>query len=72
MKYYKYLDLDYQSVADKIKIFLEARPEFVAPGRGAWVAAPREIVKEAPELLTMFKPLGLDVIMVGFFIMHYK
>lgn len=72
MKYYKYLDLDYQSVADKIKIFLEARPELVAPGRGAWVAAPREIVKEVPELLTMFKPMGLDIAMIGFFIMHYK
>jgi hypothetical protein len=72
MKYYKYLDLDYTTAATKIKIFLEARPELVAPGRGAWVAAPREIVKEVPELLTMFKPLGLDVIMVGFFIMHYK
>jgi hypothetical protein len=72
MKYYKYLDLDYSIAADKIKTFLEARPELVAPGRGAWVAAPREIVKEVPELLTMFKPLGLDVVMVGFFIMHYK
>ena len=72
MKYYKYLDLDYTTSAAKIKTFLEARPELVAPGRGAWVAAPREIVKEVPELLTMFKPLGLDVIMVGFFIMHYK
>jgi hypothetical protein len=72
MKYYKYLDLDYSIAADKIKTFLEARPELVAPGRGAWVAAPREIVKEVPELLTIFKPLGLDVVMVGFFIMHYK
>jgi len=72
MKYYKYLNLDYSIAADKIKTFLEARPELVAPGRGAWVAAPREIVKEVPELLTMFKPLGLDVVMVGFFIMHYK
>lgn len=72
MKYYKYLDLDYSITADKIKTFLEARPELVAPGRGAWVAAPKEIVKEVPELLTMFKPLGLDVVMVGFFIMHYK
>jgi hypothetical protein len=72
MKYYKYLDLDYSIAADKIKTFLEARPELVSPGRGAWVAAPREIVKEVPELLTIFKPLGLDVVMVGFFIMHYK
>ena len=72
MKYYKYLDLDYKNVSVKIKTFLEARPEFVAPGKGAWIAAPREIVKEVPELLTMFKPLGLDIAMVGFFIMHYK
>jgi hypothetical protein len=72
MKYYKYLDLDYSITAAKIKTFLEARPEFVAPGRGAWVEAPKEIVKEVPELFTMFKPLGLDVRIVGFFIMHYK
>jgi hypothetical protein len=70
--YYKYLELDYKTAAEKIRKFLEKRPDITAPGRGAWTSAPREIVKEVPELLTMFKPLGLDVAMVGFFIMHYK
>jgi len=72
MKYYKYLDLDYTVAAAKIRTFLEARPDFVAPGMGAWTMAPKEIVDEVPELLTMFKPLGLDVASIGFFIMHYK
>ena len=70
--YYKYLDLDYAVVAEKIKNFLETRPELVTDEKGSWIAAPREIIKEVPELLTLFKPLGLDIVMIGFFVMHYK
>lgn len=70
--YYKYLDLDYSGVATKIRKFLEDNPDIITAGKGAWVAAPREIIKEIPELLTMFKPMGLDIVMIGFFIMHYK
>lgn len=72
MKYYQYLDIDWQPASEKLKLFLEKRPELVAPGKGAWVMAPREVAKEVPELLTMFKPLNLDILMVGFFITHYR
>lgn len=70
--YYKYLNLDYELVAEKIRKFLQTRQELVTDEKGSWVYAPREIIKEVPELLTLFKPLGLDIIMIGFFVMHYK
>jgi hypothetical protein len=72
MKYYSYLDIDWKPVAEKIKLFLEKRPELTAQGQGAWVAAPRAIIQEVPEIISMFKPLGLDIAMIGFFITHYQ
>jgi len=72
MIYYKYLDLDYQSVAEKIRIFLKDRPNITDYKQNSWVGAPREIVKEVPEVINMFKPLGLNVAMIGFFTMYYK
>jgi hypothetical protein len=70
--YFKYLDLDCTLVSEKIRKFLKERPDIVAPGKGAWTHAPREIVKEVPEIITMFKPLGITIFEIGFFIMHYK
>jgi hypothetical protein len=70
--YYKYLNLDYEPVAEKIRKFLETRSELITDEQDSWIYAPREIIKEVPELLTLFKPLGLDILMMGFFVMHYK
>lgn len=70
--YYKYLDLNFEPVAEKIRKFLEKRPELLSDELGSWIMAPREIIKEVPEIITLFKPLGLDIVMIGFFVMNYK
>jgi hypothetical protein len=70
--YYKYLDLDFEPVAEKIRKFLENRPELLSDEHGSWIMAPRDIIKEVPEIITLFKPLGLDIRIIGFFVMHYK
>jgi hypothetical protein len=72
INYYKYLDLDYDSVSEKIRKFLEKRPEIVAPGRGAYVRAPLSIIEEVPEIFEMFKPLGLTITDIAFFVTHYR
>lgn len=72
MAYYKYLDLEWEPTAEKIRKFLKDRPEVIHPKHGAWVLAPRDIVLAVPEIKTMFKPLGINPMIVAFFVTRYK
>ena len=70
MIYYKYLDLDHTTVSNKIKnYFLNENPEFISDnGQGSWRLAPADIHEKVPELKEFFKPLGLTIEFVGFFV----
>lgn len=72
MNYYKYLDLNWETAAAKIRNFIEQREELIFTQKGAWIAAPSNIIKEIPEIEEMFLPLKLDINEVGFFITRYR
>lgn len=70
MKYYRYLDLNWQPVAEQLKnYFLTKNPEFIANnGQGSWRLAPGELQSDIPELREMFSSIGLSILFVGFFV----
>ena len=74
MKYYKYLpDLDWQPVAEKLKWYLlEGNTSYLANNSyesNLWRYADKDdLFKQVPELKELFRPIGLTIRMVAFFV----
>lgn len=73
MNYYKYLDLNFQPVTDKLKIYLSKHSELLRnPSLASWKPADIDyLLKEIPELYDMVKPLNLTIKYGAFFVSDY-
>lgn len=70
MKYFQYLDLDWEPVSKKLKQFvLENKEDYNTPG---WKNIDiYKIVHVYPDIIRMLKPLNVLPINVNFYISHY-
>ena len=68
MAYFKYLDLNIESVSKKILEYINIH-SITKNNTGAWVNADtNDILEKIPEISELFAPLGLTVFRVSFFI----
>lgn len=59
MKYYKYIDLDFANVAEKIKILITNNPNII---KSFWTTMNSQLILYAfPEIQKMFDPLKINV-----------
>lgn len=74
MRYYKYLDINWQPVAEKIKNYITSeRTEFLTPlMSSSWRNLNvSEMLAVVPELRELFAPLGLTIHHMAFFVSDY-
>jgi hypothetical protein len=74
MKYYTYLDLDWQASSKKLKeyIYKDNPHLLIQATKGSWqVVDTEELLKKVPELVEMVRPLGVTIRYVAFFISNY-
>jgi len=70
MKYFKYLDLDWEPVSKKLKQFVLENQEYY--NASGWKNIDvRNIIHLYPDIIRMLKPLNVLPITVNFFISHY-
>lgn len=68
MAYFKYLDLNVESLSKKILEYINEN-NVLSRGGGSWVNSDTpDILKKIPEISETFAPLGLTVLRVSFFI----
>jgi hypothetical protein len=74
MKYYKYLDLDWQSCGKQLLHYVQVDcPSLSTPGSSSWRRADlNDVLEKVPELATMFQPLNLTIWYVAFFVSHQQ
>jgi hypothetical protein len=74
MKYYRYLDLDWQACCRQLLHYIKVDcPRLLIPDNSSWRGADLEdITKKVPELADMFQPLNLTIRYVAFFISKYQ
>lgn len=75
MKYYKYLDLDWQPAAIKLKEYILTvnRAILANPKSTSWKPTDLgEVLAYAPELIDMVKPLNITIRYLAFFVSDYK
>lgn len=76
MKYYKYLDLDYKPVTEKLRIYIANNmPDLLDPGQysRSWRFTNTQLLKEqVPELQQLFDPLNITVQWLAFFVTVHR
>lgn len=71
MAYYKYLDLDFNPVREKIIKYFLVNPRLLNSIGGAWINANTpDLLEKIPELSQLFRPLNLTIHRVSFFVMY--
>ena len=71
-KYFNYLDLDFKPAAEKFKEYL-IRENLINDIKISYRQLNIDTIsKEIPELIDMFKPIGLDIISIAIFVCYYK
>ena len=72
MKYFNYLDIDFQPAAAKLKDYL-IKKDLIADIKSAWRKLDKaEVLAEVPEIDEMFKPLGLEIDLIAIFVTYVK
>lgn len=72
MKYFNYLDINFQPAATRLKEYL-IKENLVADIKSAWrLLDLQKVTKEIPEIVTLFEPLGLEVDLIAIFVTYYK
>ena len=73
MKYYKYLDLDWQPARDKIIEIINNEPGIFSFTKtfavGSWLNLTEKFY-HIPEIHNMFKPLNLDISIIAFYVSY--
>lgn len=73
MKYYKYLDLDWEPAREKILEILNNEPDIFNPATvytvGSWIDLTEKFY-HVPEIHNMFKPLNLNISIIAFYISY--
>ena len=75
MKYYKYLDLDWQPASEKLKeyIFKVNTAILSNPRSTSWKPTNlNEVLAYAPEVIEMVKPLNITIRYLAFFVSDYQ
>lgn len=72
MKYFNYLDINFQPVAEKLKEYLIEK-DLVSDIKSAWrLLDLKKVTTEIPEIVTLFEPLGLEIDLIASFVTYYK
>jgi hypothetical protein len=72
MEYYKFLDLNWQPVAEAMAAYIATKPELRGT-RGAWVNCDLvDVLDKIPDLQKLFDPLNLHISRVSLFVMNYR
>lgn len=73
MEYYKFLELEWVTVAEEMRAYILATPSLYKSGHGAWVNCNfDDVMQKVPQLQEMFNPLGLTIKRVSLFVMNYR
>ena len=74
MKYYKYLDLNFEPAASKLKDYIYKHSELflVSQNNSSWKSVDiDDVLHEVPELRSMLAPLNLTIRYAAFFVSDY-
>jgi len=67
MIYYKYLDIDYNPIANRLKNYLLENPKLIEKGQGNWRVATDWILENFPEIKDLFP---WEIEFIGIFVSH--
>jgi hypothetical protein len=74
MKYYKYIELDWQSCCEQLLHYVQVDcPRLLTPDNSSWRGADlHDILKKVPQLTVMFQSLNLTIRYVAFFVSNQQ